>query len=272
MRWIWCLAVFGIVLSSGCSDQEAGSDPSPVPEPVPEEKMVSEPLSPSPSVEVIPDQPVVSEVASSPDIPQEPIRSQSAEPEQQAAVNEVVSRSEITEEVADQETGESVSMPVVDLGSGNYAKSTLLTTGDIIPSAELADLDGMHQSIDALRAASSAMVILFWDSGTPYGSFAIKSLQQQVVNSEWEKVQVVAINRGQPIEKVREIMSGLELDFPVLLDEEGSYFSQFATETVPRMYLVSSEGKILWLDVPFRGSQTIRLLQQAIQAHLQDAS
>ena len=40
MRWIWCLAVFGIVLSSGCSDQEAGSDPSPVPE----EQMASEPL------------------------------------------------------------------------------------------------------------------------------------------------------------------------------------------------------------------------------------
>ncbi len=268
MRWIWCLSVFGIVWSSGCSDQEAGSDPSPVPE----EKVVSEPLLPSPSIEVVPDQPVVSEELSSPDIPQEPVLPQSVEPEQQTPVDEVVSGSETTEEVSDQEAGESVSMPVVDLGSGNYAKSTLLTTGDMIPSAELLDLDGMHQSIDALRAASSAMVILFWDSGTPYGSFAIKSLQQQVVHSEWEKVQVVAINRGQPIEKVREIISGLELDFPVLLDEEGSYFSQFATETVPRLYLVSSKGDILWLDVPFRGSPTIRLLQQAIQAHLQGAS
>ena len=137
MRWIWCLAVFGIVLSSGCSDQEAGSDPSPVPE----EQMASEPLSPSPSVEVIPDQPVVSEVVGSPDIPQEPIRSQSAEAEQQAAVNEVVSGSETTEEVADQETGESVSMPVVDLGSGNYAKNNIIDSVIITGNGAVGSFD-----------------------------------------------------------------------------------------------------------------------------------
>jgi hypothetical protein len=63
---------------------------------------------------------------------------------------------------------------------------------------------------------------------------------------------------------VRATVAKANLTYPVLLDADGSIFGQFASETVPRTYLIGAGGEILWLEVTFQGHTTIKTLEQAI--------
>jgi peroxiredoxin len=154
-------------------------------------------------------------------------------------------------------------MPQVHLGQGPFAQSTLLKVGDTIPKIELANVDGDPTTVPP-PAAGELLVLVFWDSMNAYSTLELRWLQRDLADQNG--VRVVAINRGETAETVRPIVEKDALSFPVLLDADASVFGQFASETVPRTYLVGEGGKILWLEVTFQGRSTIRTLQQAIAA------
>ena len=55
--------------------------------------------------------------------------------------------------------------------------------------------------------------------------------------------------------------------FPVLLDPQGAYFAKIAQSKLPRMYLLDSEGKIVWFDLEYSRSSK-RELHQIIRLKL----
>ena len=42
-----------------------------------------------------------------------------------------------------------------------------------------------------------------------------------------------------------------KVGFPILMDPSGDYFSQVATERLPRIYVLDRDGKIAWFDVDY---------------------
>lgn len=260
IRW----AVVALLVSGcgGTSDEtpQAASTPStsqaqPITQPVkePAERSAA-PVQESPSSRVI-------QQASGAEESSEPAEEPS-EPSLEPTTNEVLP----TEESQPQEAVARPSMPEVNLGRGGYAQSTLLKVGDTIPAITRSDLDGKQTSLDTLRGQGKLAVLLFWDSKTPLGPHALKSLQRYLIDEQGSDVKVIAINRGESATQVRKIVTQTGISFPVLLDEDAAVFSQFATSTVPRIYLVDAAGKILWLEVPFQGQTTIKTLKQAIAA------
>ena len=78
---------------------------------------------------------------------------------------------------------------------------------------------------------------------------------------------VIGINTQNPAAEVQKITSGLEIIFPVLLDDGGKLLGQMATDKLPRTYLLDATGKILWLDLEYSRT-TRRDLLSAIRSQL----
>ena len=108
-------------------------------------------------------------------------------------------------------------------------------------------------------------VICFWASRSPLAVWQLDDLSADVVEVyKSNGVQVVAINVKESASEVKSTLEKVEISYPVLLDEDGSGFSQVATTHLPRTYVLDAEGKILWFDLGY-ARETRRHLDQAIR-------
>ena len=147
----------------------------------------------------------------------------------------------------------------------------LVRVDDTMPDAELPDLADKPQSLSALRG-EKLTVICLWKSGeTDVGklkaSDVLADLQELSENYLEKGVHVIGINEGDPPENVRQRISEAQATFPNLLDSDGAFFEKIATEELPRVYLLDSEGKILWFDSEF-SQITRRRLERGIRVAL----
>ncbi len=165
-------------------------------------------------------------------------------------------------------------IPEVHLLDADKA-TCLVRVDDLMPDAELADLDGAKQSFGELRG-EKLTVVLFWEVGdSEFASLraqtALEDLQKDVQEPYGEKgVQAVAVNVGDAPEAVEKLAAEAGATYPMLLDPEGVLFEQVATEKLPRPYLLDGQGRILWFDLEFSRT-TLDNLLQAIEVALGEA-
>lgn len=132
----------------------------------------------------------------------------------------------------------------------------LVDVGDPMPEAELPDLGGRMQSLSGLFG-QTLTVVCFWSRGSSeYSEMravdVLEFLSKDVAEPFADHgVRVIGINEGDPAEVVGQIVGRAQAAFPVLLDPQGTLFSQVAKERMPRTYLLDADGKILWFDVEY---------------------
>lgn len=282
MRWLTWMATLAFLAISGCGGSGDGGSTSPAPggsatTPTPrvETKMAppnvgATTAAPSPGTKTSPPPTRQKEAGEATSSPSPVTDSKSSSP----ATTEGAKTTPGAPKAATEEAKPTIEpepaveqgppeMPKVNLGQGAYAQSTLLKVGDTVPEIAVTDLGGAATTV-ALPAADELLVLVFWDSKNTYSKLELRWLQRALAGREG--VRVVAIDRGESAETVRDIVDKEKLSFPVLLDADGALFGKFATETVPRTYLIGEGGKILWLEVTFQGRTTITTLEQAIAA------
>ncbi len=147
----------------------------------------------------------------------------------------------------------------------------LVEVGDVMPDAQLPDLQGVDQSLSALRG-SRATVVLFWTaSGSPVAAItaeaALSDLQADVAEQYADQgIHVIAINEHDTPETVAQQREFSAATYPMLLDPQAAYFQTVATERLPRLYVLDADGRILWLD--FGYSETTRDTLQRVLRYL----
>jgi peroxiredoxin len=172
------------------------------------------------------------------------------------------------------ETPEPLTIPEVQL-TESQRQTCLLYVGDSMPEGELADTSGDLQQLVSLFG-EDLTVVLFWTvDDAPFArekaTAALADLNNDVFLPYGERgVAVVGINVHNTAEIARECVSAAEATYPILMDSDGAYFSQVARD-LPRVFLLDSQGKILWLDLEF-SSTTRRQLDRAIQAVSNDSA
>lgn len=158
------------------------------------------------------------------------------------------------------------SMPIVAM-SDAHANTCLVNIGDQFPAVALNDPFDQPTELTSLLG-DKLTVVLLWNSQSPYAIAQLRDLQtdvqRQFGNSE---VAVVGINVGDSADRVRDITAGANVTYTQLLDSDGSFYRQLATRCIPRVYLLDSQGQIIWLDLE-NTVATARLLSQAIAYQL----
>ena len=146
-------------------------------------------------------------------------------------------------------------IPTVNL-PGALKETCLVTIGNAMPDGELTTVGGEKTSL-AERRGKNATVVFFWTAGNSEiaeksAALSLADLQGDAQAAYGDKgLAVLAINPKDTTEKVKQIAGATEVDFPILIDASGNYFSKIATEKLPRVYVLDASGKIVWLDLEF---------------------
>jgi len=157
-------------------------------------------------------------------------------------------------------------IPAVTL-SNELLATCLVKVGDRLPDAELPDTTGKRQSLSGV-AGPKLTVVFVWEADGEYAVSALEDLDADVAKPYLDKgVRVIGIDLRDAADTVKGVVQQAGAGFPILLDSDGAYFAQIATDKVPRTYLLDAQGKVLWFDVEYsRGTR--RDLLAAIEVAL----
>lgn len=139
-----------------------------------------------------------------------------------------------------------------------FAASTHVSVGDTAPSFELVDADGTNFSLDG----SPDKVVLLNFFATWCGPCLRELPRMQAIwdrHSDNEKFAMLAIGREESLQAVTEFRTKNSYTFPIAPDPNREVFSLFAKESIPRIFLISPDGKILYATLGYHEDELDRL-------------
>jgi peroxiredoxin len=130
-----------------------------------------------------------------------------------------------------------------------------LTAGDTAPSFMLKDLDGKEHNSSDLFKAKKATVIQWFNPDCP---FVVKHYGKQGntfndLNTKYGKdVTFIAINsgakgkQGAGVERNIKAKKDWKIEFPILIDEEGTVGKAYNAKNTPLMVVITPDGKVAY--------------------------
>jgi len=128
--------------------------------------------------------------------------------------------------------------------------TTLTRVGQAAPQFEIPGLDGRPIRNTSLRG--KVAVLVFWATWCPSCRAELPRIEKEV----WAPYQsaglaVLAISREEPVAAVRAFRAANHYTMPMAVDPSRFAYERFATEGIPRTYVLSPEGKILFQSVGY---------------------
>jgi len=146
-------------------------------------------------------------------------------------------------------------IPEVKLTAEDLATSLVLV-GETLADGELSDLAGQTHKLADLYG-ERLTIVCFWTSGkSQYGQLRavglLKDLQTDFAQRyEPQGLRVIGIHQGDAVDVAQRQIDEVAVQFSILTDPGGEYFSKVATEGLPRIYLLDAQGKIRWFDIEY---------------------
>jgi thiol-disulfide isomerase/thioredoxin len=128
------------------------------------------------------------------------------------------------------------------LGSG----LTVTYKSPVAPPLRLETLQG--GKLDLSEMKGRVVVINFWATWCPPCIEEMPSIQRLWQDTRDAGLQVLAVNVGEPTERIRAFLREFEpkLEFPVLLDPDGEAFQTWGVRGLPKTFIVNKQGRIYY--------------------------
>ena len=131
----------------------------------------------------------------------------------------------------------------------DLAKTTLINAGDIAPDFTVEMLDGSKVTLSALQGKPT--LLIFWATWCPPCRLELSKLQEHIIDRYGDKINVLPISRGEERAKVEEYISKMGYTFAVGLDGDQSIYRKYATNYIPRCFVIDAKGKVLYSGVGY---------------------
>ncbi len=131
----------------------------------------------------------------------------------------------------------------------DLAKTTLIIAGDVAPDFTVEMLDGSKVTLSALQGKPT--LLIFWATWCPPCRLELSKLQEHIIDRYGDKINVLPISRGEERAKVEEYISKMGYTFAVGLDGDQSIYRKYATNYIPRCFVIDAKGKVLYSGVGY---------------------
>ena len=132
----------------------------------------------------------------------------------------------------------------------DIAQTTLINEGDKAPDFTVEMLDGSKIKLSSLRG--KVVLINFWATWCPPCRQEMAHLQKGVIDHFAGKdLVVIPISRGETRATVESFIQKMGYTFPVGLDHDKSIYLKYATNYVPRSFVIDREGKVVYVAVGY---------------------
>ena len=131
----------------------------------------------------------------------------------------------------------------------DLAETTLINAGDVAPDFTVEMLDGSKVTLSALQGKPT--LLIFWATWCPPCRLELSKLQEHIIDRYGDKINVLPISRGEERAKVEEYISKMGYTFTVGLDGDQSIYRKYATNYIPRCFVIDANGKVLYSGVGY---------------------
>lgn len=124
-------------------------------------------------------------------------------------------------------------------------ETTLVRTGDIAPDFTVKMTTGQKITLSSLRG--KVVLVTFWATWCPPCRQELAHLQEGVIDHfAGSDLVVLPISRGETRATVEAFIDKMGYTFPVGIDENMSIYLKYATNYIPRAFVIDKTGKVVY--------------------------
>lgn len=127
--------------------------------------------------------------------------------------------------------------------------TTLIHAGDMAPDFTVEMLDGSSVTLSKLQGKPT--LLIFWATWCPPCREELSHLQEGVIDVFGDKINVLPISRGEKREVVEGFLDKMGYTFAVGLDGDQSIYRKYATNYIPRCWVIDSKGEVVYAGVGY---------------------
>lgn len=129
------------------------------------------------------------------------------------------------------------------------AATTLIHAGDKAPDFTAEMLDGSNVTLSALQ--NKPTLLIFWATWCPPCRAELAHLQEGVIDVFGDAINVLPLSRGEKREVVEEYIAKMGYTFAVGLDSEQKAYNLYASNYIPRCFVIDTDGTVLYSGVGY---------------------
>lgn len=151
--------------------------------------------------------------------------------------------------------------------SAEIAKTTLINKGDKAPDFTVEMVDGSKVQLSKLKG--KVVVVNFWATWCPPCREELKQVQKQLIDRfKGKDFLFLPISRGEKKDVVEAFRKKNNYTFPMGLDPQQSIYKLYASNYIPRNFVVGKDGKVIYVSVgytPEEFAEMIKVIEGALK-------
>ena len=112
------------------------------------------------------------------------------------------------------------------------------------PQINLQDLHGQHHKLNDY--AGNIVLVQFWATYCTPCRKEMPTMNQLIKKMEGKPFKIVTVNMAESKQDVEQFVDQVPVDFPVLLDTDGSTLNQWKVFAAPSNFILDKEGNIIF--------------------------
>ena len=147
------------------------------------------------------------------------------------------------------------------------AKTTIVKKGDKAPDFTVEMVDGSKIQLSKLKG--KVVLVNFWATWCPPCREELKHVQKDLIDRFKGKDFVfLPISRGEKKDVVEAFRKKMNYTFPMGLDPQQSIYKLYASNYIPRNFVVDKDGKVIYVSVgytPEEFAEMIKVIDGALK-------
>jgi peroxiredoxin len=158
-----------------------------------------------------------------------------------------------------------VALPQLVVAQNDIEATTLIKKGDKAPNFTVEMVDGSHITLADLKG--KVVVVNFWATWCPPCRQELKVVEKELIDRfKGQPFMFLPISRGEKKTTVEAFRKQNDYTFPMGLDPQQTIYKKYASNYIPRNFVVGKDGKVIYVSVGYTPEEFAEMVEAIANA------